>query len=282
MLLVRIPHQLAEQVVIVAVKWIELVAADRFRIARTAIDAAIGPGLAERPLIVGSLRCRDHRREIAEAHRAGAVLEEALVVGVVTGVDLAAELAALEIVLRILGGEGDDAAQRVGAPHHAGRPAHDLDRLQVRHVDEVAVAIDDALDHAGTVDQHLHAVVGNATDGEAGEIAEWIGARGGLGDRDPRFVTHEILDVAHHALVELLAPDDRDVLGKIENLTRVAIGIDADRVQHRLRIRRCRHRHRQCSCEDGRSLPCPEDFQGCFCHLAPNRTVRSTAGPISY
>ena len=52
-----------------------------------------------------------------------------------------------------------------------------------------------------------------------------------LGDRYTRFVTHQVLDVAHHALVELLTPYDRDVLRKIERLPRIAIGIDADRIQ---------------------------------------------------
>ena len=50
--LVRIPYQLGQNVVIASVQWIELVAADGLRIPRAAIDAAVGPGLAERPLTV--------------------------------------------------------------------------------------------------------------------------------------------------------------------------------------------------------------------------------------
>src|SRR5699024_4364295 len=105
--------------------------------------------------------------------------------------------------------------------------AHDFHRLHVEGVDEVAAAIGNAFLHTRAIDQHLHAISTHAANGEAVELAERVGDRGGAIHAHARLVAHQILDVADHALVEILGGDDRNGHRYIEHLAGAARRGDA-------------------------------------------------------
>src|SRR5262249_21212075 len=153
-------------------------------------------------------------------------LRPGVVVGIVAGIDLAAEVASLQVIFRVLGDERDKSAERVGAVQHTSRSADNLDRLEVEGADEVAVAVNDAFDHTGAVHQHHHAVVRDTPDGKAGEIAERIDTRCGLRHGDAGFVTDEILNVANLTFLDRLAVYDSDVLRLLQKRLWSAIGVD--------------------------------------------------------
>ena len=267
----RLEDELAEGVPDLGIDRVELVAAQEAQGRNRAAPApAIGARLAQLAFLRRAVADADDRLEGGrEAVGGDARLHERAVEAVIARVELdrpGLVLAALEQVLRIERAVRDDAAQRIGAPEHRARAAHDLDILEEGQIDEVAVAVGDALDHARTIDLHLHAVAADAADGEAAVVAERVGAARLAVDDDARLVAHEILRIAGDPLLHVLSRDHADGAGNIEHLLLATRRSDRDLVERNrllagipvgLRCLRLRLSHRK----GGRRQQCREESQ---------------------
>ena len=117
----------------------------------------------------------------------------------------------IEPIQRALGGERHDAAERVAAPQRRHRPARNLGAAQAVDVHQVSARAQERAEgelvrHAHAVDQRQHAVAADAADAETGQTE----AAARAGNADARFEAHQVGDVAHQFLFDLLGGRHRD------------------------------------------------------------------------
>ena len=163
-------------------------------------------------LLALAMAYRHQSRPAFAAERRGGAAEQAVPVALVAELEAeVAVLAVLEVIRGILGDEGDNAAERVGAVQRTGRAAHYLDALERVEVDEVAVGVGEAADrervrHRDAVDLDAHAVAAEAADADVAEAE----AAGAVGHGDAGLVAEQVLEVADQQLVHALAFDHVD------------------------------------------------------------------------
>ncbi|MNI41308.1 hypothetical protein D3C73_955580 [compost metagenome] len=143
---------------------------------------------------------------------AGDATEQAFPLAVVAELQAdVAVLAILQVIGRVLGDEGNHAAECVRAVQRAGRSAHDLHALERVQIGEVAVGVGERADveagrHGDAIGLDAHAIAIQAADADAAEAE----TGGTAADRQARLVADQILDVLHQMPVHLLAVDHID------------------------------------------------------------------------
>ena len=218
----RIPHQLAEQRIRMAVLRVGQGAP-----AAESVDLALVRKLAEVAAGVGK-----HGGHIAEQARHGSGFREFVVGAGIAGAQEAAEGAArFDEVYRIAGGEANSARQTVAAVERGGGAAQDLDRFDEAYIGIAAAARilraeRKALRRPDAVDLDQHAVAANTANDEilvasaAGGAECGTEAGGRPADRNAGFVANQILDVGHELIGDLFVVDDRHARRGVRNLQR--------------------------------------------------------------
>ncbi len=161
--------------------------------------AAVTPGVAQQVL------------ELAAAQGAGEAGHLLVTAGGIAGGGIQIAVAALQEIAGILGGDGDDAPQRIGSISRRGGTLGHLDLLDHVGVEialaHAAVLVGVVLAHAVT--HYLDPVLTHAADDEG------LGIAGAAEGGDARLVTEQVGDVAHHLLFNLFGRDHRDGAGDI-------------------------------------------------------------------
>ena len=203
----RREHQLGQQAAAVAILRVGLGA----RAADTA-DFALVLGFLALPMAD-----RDQSRPAVAAERGGRAAEQAVPAAVVAELEAkVGVLAFLQVIRRVLGDEGDGAAQRIGAIQRTGGAAHDFHALERVQVDEVAVGVGEAADgerirYRDAIGLDAHAVTAQAADADVAQ-AETAEA---AADGDAGFVAEQVLEVADQQFVHAFAFDHIDRVGHV-------------------------------------------------------------------